>query len=1273
MHSDNSTIANTTLAHEQNTFSNDTITDDSISSSLFSARTFLLDCFEGQIITCVVVVVFVAAFLLREWIVQNTPAEAVAGLDAEDPQVEDNFGQEMAAENNGIFEHIVFQPQQDQNNALQPPNARRAPEPHMPEHQNRDVHRLQTLLNPQDSHLDRDRAEELQRHLREAVEMDRAWTDESNLRASSSSNFAPYSPLFNQNNSSQDEQNDTTDNSINSNDYRSVHSEGTSYSANVLNQMDIQKWGRSSTSASSPNSNGKAAMFDRDRNQENASGQASTSNDMPSFNRSDSSSSLNKRHDMMMNSGGEESSKSTWKSKERTWPGQLDNTHSPSIGSPAPNYLSAANGSVAVDEQSISSSSSSQNLYELAQTNLPTQAPPAPRMPYLQAPPAPDQVNRPVQMQREAPERPNVAFGGRQNIFNERNENNAQFFDNVNAAADDDDEEDGDVGDDLDGVLEAVGMRGSLWLLAQNSILMCLLISLCLGAAVWVPYVVGKLFILIKPLQLIQLPISALRIFIDPLVDFILDFCLPKALDSLKSFANRELPGLMNHPTLLNVMNGCQDIKHHISTIFQSSANTEKRSKTFMDYIDISKKDAVSESTDFYDSIQNFVRHDLEPFFKAAMKRWHYFAIGRTVMDRIVCVAIGYMILVLLGAWYLRKTGNAYGRTVGRTVQQAIRQQGIILKVAFFISIELVLFPIVCGVLLDISTLPMFATATFASRWEFYQNHPITTIFIHWFLGTGFMFHFAVFVTLCRDIVRPGVMWFIRDPNDPQFHPIKEILERPVLTQLRKIGASGIMYSAMIFFGIGTVIFIIAVVGGSVLPLRWSYTEPLSYFPIDLLVIHLIIPPTITLIKPKILLEHAFSRWWHSAAKFLRLSSFMFDERHADEEGTHFRKTWNAWIHQRKAPVVSIDEADVSIQHVSEDGEVEFVRDGQLVRAPRLDGVPVIPGRRMLVPVDPHTLEPLDSEERRLGHPAATAAGGNDANTVIVYLPPHFRRRVILFLFLMWFCGSVFLCSVTIIPLLLGRHIFDNYITTDRKVHDIYSFALGLYLMWFFAVAFDWTAKHKQRLADNGWHMHGTDIKQVATKYGSVALKVGYLFTTIGLILPLLVGLCMELYILNPFRDLDNKPPTIDPLQDWAFGIVLLNILHGVINVLPENHLQQLLTQVFGAGITRTNIMMATKSIIGPLMLGSVLAILLPSLIIYGSIQTLGMYVSLNDTAMQLFFFQSIYPATLFVLGCIYLCKLAIRLARHIMQSIRDDTYLIGRRLHNVDGSIEQE
>lgn len=155
------------------------------------------------------------------------------------------------------------------------------------------------------------------------------------------------------------------------------------------------------------------------------------------------------------------------------------------------------NGAVAVDEQTMGSSTSSHRQFEVAQTNIPTQAPHAPRMPYLQAPPVPQQVNRPAQVHREVPERPppNLALAGRQNLFNERNENNAQFLDNP---IDDEDEDEGDVGDDLDGVLEAVGMRGSLWLLAQNSILMCLLISLCLGAAVWVPYLVGEMFILVS-------------------------------------------------------------------------------------------------------------------------------------------------------------------------------------------------------------------------------------------------------------------------------------------------------------------------------------------------------------------------------------------------------------------------------------------------------------------------------------------------------------------------------------------------------------------------------------------------------------------------------------------------------------------------------------------------------------------------------------------------------------------------------------------------------
>jgi hypothetical protein len=67
----------------------------------------LSDTFEGQIITCVVVIVFVAAFLLREWIVQNTPA-ANENNNVND-QVNDGPANEGNVNNNGIMFPVVEQ------------------------------------------------------------------------------------------------------------------------------------------------------------------------------------------------------------------------------------------------------------------------------------------------------------------------------------------------------------------------------------------------------------------------------------------------------------------------------------------------------------------------------------------------------------------------------------------------------------------------------------------------------------------------------------------------------------------------------------------------------------------------------------------------------------------------------------------------------------------------------------------------------------------------------------------------------------------------------------------------------------------------------------------------------------------------------------------------------------------------------------------------------------------------------------------------------------
>lgn len=84
------------------------------------------------------------------------------------------------------------------------------------------------------------------------------------------------------------------------------------------------------------------------------------------------------------------------------------------------------------------------------------------------------------------------------------------------------------------------------------------------------------------------------------------------------------------------------------------------------------------------------------------------------------------------------------------------------------------------------------------------------------------MYQFAILLATCRELLRPGCMWFIKDPQDPAFHPIRDILDRPTFAQLRKLGLSAIMYGIIIFLGVGMVISGLDTLLPSVFPLRWK-------------------------------------------------------------------------------------------------------------------------------------------------------------------------------------------------------------------------------------------------------------------------------------------------------------------------------------------------------------------------------------------------------------------------------------------------------------------
>lgn len=130
--------------------------------------------------------------------------------------------------------------------------------------------------------------------------------------------------------------------------------------------------------------------------------------------------------------------------------------------------------------------------------------------------------------------------------------------------------------------------------------------------------------------------------------------------------------------------------------------------------------------------------------------------------DRVIAIAMGYLLATMMGFLYLRITGLLAGANRGQRMEgivaEVLLQAGGVMKVILIIGIEMIVFPLYCGTLLDVALLPLFSNATISSRIAFTIGSPLTSLFVHWFIGTCYMFHFALFVSMCRKILRSGVL-----------------------------------------------------------------------------------------------------------------------------------------------------------------------------------------------------------------------------------------------------------------------------------------------------------------------------------------------------------------------------------------------------------------------------------------------------------------------------------------------------------------------------------
>jgi len=678
--------------------------------------------------------------------------------------------------------------------------------------------------------------------------------------------------------------------------------------------------------------------------------------------------------------------------------------------------------------------------------------------------------------------------------------------------------------------------------------------------------------------------------------------------------------------------------------------------------------------------------------------------------DRFLAVLVGYVAFALIAAVYVAvdtpMTRTEADRKTEKVIRDTLRQAGGVLKVILIISIEMLVFPLYCGLLLDLAFLPLFRDASVATRWQWAGERPYLFCFVHWFVGTCYMFHFALFVGMCRKILRKGVLWFIRDPDDPTFHPVRDVLERNVTTQLRKIAFSALVYGALVILCLGGVIWTIGRVFKGIFPIYWISTEPVLEFPLDLILYNAVTPLVIRLFRPSDAVNAMYGWWLRRCARVLRLSHFLFDDRRKDEEGHHVRKSWSSYVLMRTA--MSDEQGQPMITHNNkETPEVRFERDGKYVLTPCNDQYrPPKPGEAFL-----HTTPTSTSNGDDYDVFVADKDGKKNDHFAKVYVPPHFRLRITLFMVCLWiFSAFTGLCA-TLVPLCFGRTVIASFMPRGIRVNDIYAYSAGAYILGgvLFAVL-----KARSRLST--FTVPAIDVFAVLRLMKQFAIRsiaCLYVYGFAGVVLPVVVALVLQFYVILPMHTWTashaTTAPTMSPtsnssaslgtnmtetetsfiqhatqdlsspladrlaihtihtLQDYCLGLLYVRVLVNALVLNPGSRPAEAFRRITADGYLNPNVRLATRFLVLPVTVLSALVLLTPPALAKAALSVVeGVFHRAPLEAEDVVrLYRYSYPlAASWVVVLLAGLQFGKATGRW-RQSIKDEVYLVGERLHN--------
>lgn len=160
---------------------------------------------------------------------------------------------------------------------------------------------------------------------------------------------------------------------------------------------------------------------------------------------------------------------------------------------------------------------------------------------------------------------------------------------------------------------------------------------------------------------------------------------------------------------------------------------------------------------------------------------------------------------------------------------------------------------------------------------------------------------FAVFNTvyfdgLLHEILRPGVLWFLRNPHNPQQDIFRELVLHPMTDILRQLVLSVAGFTFLIGLALALPIRVVSILFPRTLPFVWI-PSPTFDIPVDILFYNVGLPTLVWGLARAHVIDRAVRAVLQRLARIFSLSSYMLNVRYDDEvaiPGTEVRTVRSA-------------------------------------------------------------------------------------------------------------------------------------------------------------------------------------------------------------------------------------------------------------------------------------------------------------------------------------------------------------------------------------------